>query len=195
MKFPPPPEPPTGSEEFLHSLADYYRSLVEYHQRAATAAAQQFAHLKALLHPERRLDFPTDVPYQLAAEAETEPERPSPVQLPATAEAIPEQSHPFPDLVAPAPPSRYPVRKVLPDSEKLDRYGTLKKAIAACLEEHSPESMTIQQIIGWFYAEGVPEAIRTKVYNSIAAALSEGCNRLGWQRVSTGHYVWKGLGK
>lgn len=295
MKFPPPPEPPTGGEEFLHQLADYYHALVEYHQRAAAAAAQQLAHLESLLHPEKLLDLPTDVPYWPAAESlrsllsegnrEAKGDRPELApssQLP-TSQVTPterEQEEPgepgepgkqqepgeqekqeeleqllsgergkmlhldfivrklygrlseeelpqitaatrqrlaeganqgkwsavpdspdcwtidlnhFPDLapVERDQPQPKPVQRHIPDCDKLSEYGTVKKALAACLEEHSPMPLTIQQVIDWFYPQGLSEAMRKKAYGSISKSLSEGCNRLGWRRVSPGRYVWK----
>ena len=313
VKFPPPPEPPTVGEEFLHQLADYYRSLVEYHQRAATAAAQQLAHLESLLHPERLLDFPKDVPYWLTEESPTPsadgdlPESPPPSQLPSVQEeAAPTDSDKGTggqgELVQPAPstgpneplstselaqsptqvavieptveaslvltllleaergkmlhldfivrklygrlpplelkrvtaatrqlleegasqlkwyavpdspdcwtidlkhfpdlatverhqPQRASPNRTIPDCEKLSEYGTVKKALAACLEEHSPQSMTIAQVVDWFYPEGLEKAYRSKAYRSISKGLSEGCDRLGWRRVSLGRYVWQG---
>lgn len=279
MKFPPPPEPPTGGEEFLHQLADYYRSLVEYYQRAATAAAQQLAHLEAILHPERLLDFPTDAPYWLTAETVTSQ------QLPVSSETPEQETAPLTDdqetgeqeelVPAPSSPRLEPsqiltllleaergkvlhldfiIRKLygrlsegelprvttatrqllaqgvsqgkwyavpdspdcwtlelsdladflptassksssttelLPGCDKLDQYENIKTAIAACLEEHSPESMTIQQVIDWFYPQGVPQALKKRVYELISKGLTQGCNRLGWRRVSPGRYVWK----
>ena len=44
-----PPSPPTGANEYLSQLARYYRELVEYHQQAAIAVAQQLSHVEALL--------------------------------------------------------------------------------------------------------------------------------------------------
>lgn len=47
-----PPSPPAGTTEYLAQLADYYRDLVEYHQKAAIVAAQQLGHVEALLGTE-----------------------------------------------------------------------------------------------------------------------------------------------
>ncbi len=242
---------------------------MEYHQRAATAAAQQLAHLESLLHPERLLDFPKDVPYWLTEESPTPsadgdlPESPPPSQLPSVQEeaaptrgiseleelleaergkmlhldfivrklygrlppldlkrvtaatrqlleegasqlkwyAVPDSpdcwtidlKH-FPDLatVERHQPQRASPNRTIPDCEKLSEYGTVNKALAACKEEHSPQSMTIAQIVDWFYPEGLEKAYRSKADRSISKGLSEGCDRSGWRRVSLGRYVWQG---
>lgn len=58
LNFPSPPPPPSGGNQLLNQLADYYRQLVEYHQRAAELATQQLAHVEALLNPSLiELDF------------------------------------------------------------------------------------------------------------------------------------------
>ena len=44
-----PPTPPQKATEYLQELAQYYRELIEYHQQAAIAAAQQLGHVEALL--------------------------------------------------------------------------------------------------------------------------------------------------
>ncbi len=44
-----PPSPPQKANEYLTELAEYYRELIEYHQKAAIAAAQQLGHVVALL--------------------------------------------------------------------------------------------------------------------------------------------------
>ncbi len=44
-----PPSPPPQTTEYLTDLAEYYRQLIEYHQQAAIAAAQQLGHVEALL--------------------------------------------------------------------------------------------------------------------------------------------------
>ncbi len=44
-----PPSPPQKATEYLSRLAQYYRELIEYHQQAEIAAAQQLGHVEALL--------------------------------------------------------------------------------------------------------------------------------------------------
>ena len=46
---PPPPTPPSDGEEFLLQMADYYRDLVEYHQRSAQQAHLRLSYVEALL--------------------------------------------------------------------------------------------------------------------------------------------------
>lgn len=48
LDFPPPPPPPVDASQ-LENLADYYRSLADYYRRASALAAQQLAHVEALL--------------------------------------------------------------------------------------------------------------------------------------------------
>ncbi|NJP20489.1 MAG: hypothetical protein HC763_17475 [Hydrococcus sp. CRU_1_1] len=49
----PPPEPPKDTEQFLQELIDYYRTLLDYHQRAAAQAVASLTHLEALLDMSR----------------------------------------------------------------------------------------------------------------------------------------------
>ncbi len=44
-----PPSQPQKATEYLCELAQYYRELIEYHQQAEIAAAQQLGHVEALL--------------------------------------------------------------------------------------------------------------------------------------------------
>ena len=46
---PPPPTPPSEGKEFLLTLADYYRDLVEYHQKSAGQAHLRLTYVEALL--------------------------------------------------------------------------------------------------------------------------------------------------
>ena len=46
---PPPPTPPSDGEEFLLQMADYYRDLVEYHQKSAQQAHLRLSYVEALL--------------------------------------------------------------------------------------------------------------------------------------------------
>lgn len=44
-----PPSPPQKATQYLQELGEYYRELIDYHQQAALAAAQQLSHVEALL--------------------------------------------------------------------------------------------------------------------------------------------------
>jgi hypothetical protein len=77
----------------------------------------------------------------------------------------------FPDLIEqPTPPKRassYNLRITLVGSERLDRYATVSDAIAACLEENYPDSMSTLQIADWFYPEGLSQTRRQKVHAAL----------------------------
>ncbi len=51
FNYPGPPSPPPNTQEWLEQLADYYRQLVDYHQKAAMTAMNQLAHIEVLLNP------------------------------------------------------------------------------------------------------------------------------------------------
>jgi hypothetical protein len=99
----------------------------------------------------------------------------------------------FPDLTEPPkpsgkkPPSSHP-RKTLVGSERLARYATVAEALAACLEEHYPNSMTSEQIADYFYPDGLSKSKREKVLASLGKALSKGNNK-SWRRVRVGQYI------
>ena len=46
---PPPPTPPSDGEEFLLQMADYYRDLIDYHQKAAQQAHLRLSYVEVLL--------------------------------------------------------------------------------------------------------------------------------------------------
>jgi hypothetical protein len=100
----------------------------------------------------------------------------------------------FPDLTRPPTssfiPSSLAPRTILVGSEILERYATISDAIAACLAEHYPNSLTTKQIADWFYPEGLSQARRQKVHASLSNPLSAGCDKL-WRRVRVGEYIWK----
>jgi hypothetical protein len=99
----------------------------------------------------------------------------------------------FPDLIEQSNPStKYPPhapRKTLVGSERLADYVTVTSAIAACLQEHYPNSMTIKQIVDYFYPDGLSPSRRQKIHGSLGNALSAGNNQL-WRRVKLGTYIW-----
>lgn len=92
----------------------------------------------------------------------------------------------FPDLVkqpnssSSKQPSKNP-RITLVGSERLDCYATVSEAIAACLEEHYPDSMTTLQIADWFYPKGLSQVRRQKVHAALGKSLSDGNNQY-WRR-------------
>jgi hypothetical protein len=303
LNFPPPPEPPIDASQ-LKNLAAYYRQLVDYYRRASEIAANQLAHVEALLHPpnselmfssERvgwlsssETPFPNgnnvlaigEQPPQLSAmtadengqkekdhgrfDLEESNSQPTEVLEEEDSEtAITEETlllvlatelesnrgkmlhldylvrklrgdlddcelhsarkttrlllekgasqqkwfavpdapdcwtidlKEFPDLTEPPnpsgkkPPSSHP-RKTLVGSERLARYATVAEALAACLEEHYPNSMTTSALADWFYPKGLSKSKREKILASLSKALSKGNNK-SWRRVRVGQYIW-----
>jgi hypothetical protein len=98
----------------------------------------------------------------------------------------------FPDLTpqvnSRAKKQSHPPRTTLVGSERLARYATVMDALAACLKEHYPNSMTTRQIADWFYPEELSHSRREKVHTAMGKALSAGCDRL-WRRVRVGEYI------
>jgi hypothetical protein len=82
----------------------------------------------------------------------------------------------------------HPPRTTLVGSERLDRYPTVMDALAACLAEHYPNSMTTKQIADWFYPDKLSHSRREKVRTALGKALSAGCDRY-WRRVRVGEYI------
>jgi hypothetical protein len=297
LNFPPPPPPPIDASH-LENLADYYRSVVDYYERAAKVARSQLAHVEALLHPNefladteerfgwlsspethqsngnreiaiaepipqlsamaadensQKLNFPdveesnTQPTEELEEEdsrtaiteetllevlaIELESNRGKMLHLDylvrklrgeidsdeldkATEEiksllekgtdlqlwfAVPDSPDcwtialgEFPDLIeivnSRAKKQSHPPRTTLVGSERLARYATVMDALAACLKEHYPNSMTTRQIADWFYTDELSQERREKVHTAIGKALSAGCERL-WRRVRVGEYI------
>ncbi|ACK72973.1 hypothetical protein PCC7424_4611 [Gloeothece citriformis PCC 7424] len=60
-KIPPPPKPPLDNSHHLQELANYYRSLVDYYDKAKIFAATQLSYVEALLEPVFDEDVSIDI--------------------------------------------------------------------------------------------------------------------------------------
>jgi hypothetical protein len=261
--FKSPPDPPRNSEQFLQELIDYYRALLDYHQREAAMAASSLAHLEALLNRSPTLAQQQQITLELVAASNSQrafreqnvstAERAIGPLLPTLEEieqlltanrgkmlhldylvrvlcgrledqqeesvtvaiaqllergasqgrwsAIPDSPDcwtidlkDFPDLV-PTPKSdksrsRKKLISRLPLNEKLDQYNTLTEAILACLQNNVPKSMSVSEILDWFYPEGLSLEEQPKAKEAIKDVIIKKCGLPGcWKRVETGRYA------
>jgi hypothetical protein len=261
--FKSPPEPPRNSQQFLQELVDYYRALLDHHQREAAMAASSLGHLEALLNMNPPLAQQQQVTLELVAASNSQTaiveqkgstaERAIGPLLPTLEEieellkanrgkmlhldylvrvlcgrledqqeesvtvaiaqllergasqgrwsAVPDSPDcwtidlkDFPDLVSTLQSGKGRSRKKiisrLPLNEKLDQYNTLTEAILACLQNNAPKSMNVNEILDWFYPEGLSLEEQPKAKEAIKDVIIKKCGLPGcWKRVETGRYV------
>jgi hypothetical protein len=268
----PPPQPPSNSDRFLQELIDYYRALLDYHQKSATQAAASLAHVEALLNAKASLVRQQSEPLEqvshngkqnsISTLEEIAPtveeflslERPAvDVSLPsldhieelfkanrgtmlhldyivrvlygrledealerATQEvvqtlelgvsqgkwfAIPDSPdcwtlnlEDFPELTSEKTVTKVKTRRKLisrlPENGKVHQYPTLTDAIVACLQENAPKALTINQMLDWFYPEGMPVEDKKRARQAIRDIVMKKCGRDNcWKRVGTGIYT------
>lgn len=81
----------------------------------------------------------------------------------------------------------------IPSSSRLDQYEqNLPAAIQGCLQERYPSPARTGDIFDWLYPDGLPKKQSNQVKKAIGNALLNHLNRLGWEKVGIGLYVWKG---
>jgi hypothetical protein len=266
----PPPEPPKNSEQFLHELVNYYRALLNYHQRSAALAASRLAHVEVLLNlgqpifeQQATLESASDNGVKKTVERQEAPisaKLPSLEQLGASAiqlsfpnledleellkinrgkmlrldyivrilcgrladeelnsvtqvveqlleqgasqgrwAAVPDSPGcwtidlgEFPELAVSPTKGRSRKKGVsrLPDNEKLDRYKNLTEAIKTCLEENAPKALSINDILDWFYPNGLPIEYRKRARQAIRDVVIKKCGQVGcWKRFAVGFYM------
>jgi hypothetical protein len=81
------------------------------------------------------------------------------------------------------------LRSRLFHSEKLEN-TSLVDAVAQCLHESYPKTMTANEVVRWIYPNGLPEEDRKQARSSVSDTLNKRCDNKGWKRVSVGEYVW-----
>ena len=82
----------------------------------------------------------------------------------------------------------------LPYSEKLASCETIVDAVALCLQEYYPKVINTQDIVNYYYPEGLARETRKKAYEAFSNSLSKGAGKQGWIRSSIGKYRWKDEG-
>ncbi|WP_150109183.1 hypothetical protein [Stanieria cyanosphaera] len=83
----------------------------------------------------------------------------------------------------------------LPYSEKLAFYETTVNAVAVCLQEFYPQVVSAEDVIKYYYPEGLAGEDRKKAYAAFSNGLSKGAGKQGWVRTSVGKYRWKNEGE
>jgi hypothetical protein len=81
------------------------------------------------------------------------------------------------------------LRSRLAYSEKLENVS-LVDAVAECLQENYPMTMTANEVVRWLYPNGLPEEDRKQARSSVSDTLNKRCDSKGWRRVNVGVYVW-----
>ena len=79
----------------------------------------------------------------------------------------------------------------LPYSEKLAARETIVDAVALCLQEYYPKVINTQDIVNYYYPEGLEGETKKRAYGAFSNCLSKGAGKQGWVRSSIGKYRWK----
>ena len=82
----------------------------------------------------------------------------------------------------------------LPHSDKLAARETIVDAVAVCLQEYYPQVISAEDVVKYYYPEGLEGEARKKAYRAFSNCLSKGAGKQGWFRVSIGKYHWKNEG-
>ena len=79
----------------------------------------------------------------------------------------------------------------LPYSEKLAARETIVDAVALCLQEYYPQAIGAEEIVKYYYPEGLEGETKKRAYGAFSNCLSKGAGKQGWVRSSIGKYRWK----
>ena len=79
----------------------------------------------------------------------------------------------------------------LPYSEKLAARETIVDAVAFCLQEYYPSVINAEELVKYYYPEGLDKEASKKAYAAFSNCLSKGAGKQGWVRSSIGKYRWQ----
>ncbi|ACK68409.1 hypothetical protein PCC8801_4496 (plasmid) [Rippkaea orientalis PCC 8801] len=179
-----PPSPPTGANEYLSQLANYYRELVEYHQQAAMAAAQQLGHVEALLSNKSAMPLAVETQSWLVAEPETTAEK-------AIGEKIEDKEELDEDEEDENDLEQYHVSLLSLDDEddenELEQYRVSLLSLKELLEAERGKMLHIDYIVKYFYDCEVNIAI---VKPRVEEKLEEGEQLKLWSSVPDAPDCW-----
>ncbi len=82
----------------------------------------------------------------------------------------------------------------LPYSEKLAPCKTIVDAVALCLQEYYPQVISAEDIVKYYYPEGLEGETNKRAYGAFSNCLSKGAGKQGWIKASIGKYRWKDEG-
>ncbi|MDJ0570379.1 MAG: hypothetical protein QNJ53_15235 [Pleurocapsa sp. MO_192.B19] len=79
----------------------------------------------------------------------------------------------------------------LPYSEKLAARETIVDAVAFCLQEYYPTVINAEDVVKYYYPEGLEGETKKRAYGAFSNCLSKGAGKQGWVRSSIGKYRWQ----
>lgn len=87
--------------------------------------------------------------------------------------------------------AKKPFSSRLPYSPLLEPYETISDAVAGCLQEHYPQVMSGDDILQYYYPDGLSGETKTRAYGAFSNTLSKGAGQKGWIKESIGKYRWR----
>ena len=82
----------------------------------------------------------------------------------------------------------------LPYSEKLASHETVVNAVAFCLQEYYPKVITAEDVVKYYYPDGLEGDTKKRAYAAFSDCLIKGAGKRGWIKVSIGKYRWRDEG-
>ncbi|MDJ0575529.1 MAG: hypothetical protein QNJ65_10235 [Xenococcaceae cyanobacterium MO_234.B1] len=82
----------------------------------------------------------------------------------------------------------------LPYSEKLASHETVVNAVAFCLQEYYPKVITAEDVVKYYYPDGLEGDTKKRAYAAFSDCLIKGAGKRGWVKVSIGKYSWQDEG-
>ena len=63
--------------------------------------------------------------------------------------------------------------------------------MALCLQEYYPTVISAEDVVKYYYPEGLEGETKKRAYEAFSNCLSKGAGKKGWVRSSIGKYRWK----
>lgn len=215
------PKAPSVSEQALAELTDYYRQLVDYHQKAAETAREKLVHLEALLEPLhieevtplKNGSTPASLPNSqeekvIESLSSTTAEQAKVLEVKADRQEVPNTSVTTANHQKKTKTKNNSAQNKqeklsekngkavsdssrLPKRDKMAKFDTVVTAVSQCLQTNYPQAMNGYQILHWLYPNGLKTDEKKDAYQAISNCLVKNCGKRGWERTSIGKYIWK----
>ncbi len=196
MEPSPAPSRPVVAQEALIELVNYYRELahfhrdsMDYHQKLLAqhsveveAAEKELASMKALLKP--LITEKESQSVKVGSSVKQGKTKSSSTKVAKTQKSTPKKKTHKRKKSTKSPSSR------LPESEKLASHKTVVEAVAFCLQESYPQVISAEDMVKYYYPEGLEGETNKRAYNAFSDCLRKGAGKRGWVRTSIGKYCW-----
>ena len=201
--------------QYHRSSVDYHRQLLEQHILDAEVAEKQLTSIEAILHP---LTIES-VNQKINSNAKSKQVNGTGIITPSEDKSKGVIVEPEPkkqvkngktkSISSKAEKTKKPTKKKntgktkkstkafssrLPYSEKLAANETIVDAVALCLQEYYPQVISAEDLVKYYYPEGLEGETKKRANGAFSNCLSKGAGKRGWIKASIGKYRWKDEG-